>query len=296
MSNEKIFQPIQKRYDFTVFFDVTNGNPNGDPDAGNMPRMDAETGHGIVTDVCLKRKVRNYVEIVKGADTGHGIYVTEGAVLNEQHRRAYVSIRGDEEAKAQELKPKDKSEAHILTQWMCSNFYDVRAFGAVMTTKVNCGQVKGPVQFTFARSVDPIFPSEITITRQAVTQEGQEKEREMGRKHIVPYAIYRMNGFISAHLASKTNFTDEDLSLLWDSIVNMFEHDRSASRGEMTVRKLIIFEHESPLGQAPAHQLFDRISVEKAQKDADQPARSYQDYVITIDQNQLPAGVSIIEK
>ncbi|WP_106766164.1 type I-C CRISPR-associated protein Cas7/Csd2 [Paenibacillus faecalis] len=293
MKNERTHQPITKRYDFTILFDVTNGNPNGDPDAGNLPRMDAETGHGIVTDVCLKRKIRNYIEIVKQGAPGYGIYVTEGAVLNEQHRQAYYALRGEDGAKAAKLEPKDKAEARELTQWMSDNFFDVRTFGAVMSTKVNCGQVRGPVQFTFARSIDPIFASEVTITRQAVTQEGQEKDREMGRKHVVPYGLYRMNGFVSAHLADKTNFTEEDLQLLWDAIVNMFEHDRSASRGEMTLRKLVIFEHQSGLGQAPAHQLFDRITVQKVH---DRPARSYKDYQVSIERETLPEGITIIEK
>ncbi|WP_370866570.1 type I-C CRISPR-associated protein Cas7/Csd2 [Saccharibacillus sp. JS10] len=285
--------PTINRHEFTIFFDVQNGNPNGDPDMGNMPRIDPETGHGIVTDVCLKRKVRNYVEITREQGEGHRIYVTEGAVLNEQHRKAYRSIREEDVSKLKELKPKDRAEATQLTHWMCDNFYDVRAFGAVMTTKVNCGQVRGPIQFTFARSIDPIFSQETTITRQAVTQEGAEKDREMGRKHIVPYALYRMDGYVSGHLAEKTHFGPEDLELLWESLVNMFEHDRSASRGQMALRKLIVFEHASKLGNAPAHRLFERIETKKI---VDTPARSYHDYEISLDDRDLPEGVTMIER
>ncbi|QDX90934.1 type I-C CRISPR-associated protein Cas7/Csd2 (plasmid) [Brevibacillus laterosporus] len=297
MTIQRTYQPIERRYDFVIIFDVTNGNPNGDPDAGNMPRVDGETGHGIVTDVCLKRRVRNYIEMIKHEETGFQIYVTEGVIHNEQHRQAYFSIRDQSNIKSTEpkLKPKDKEEANLLAQWMCDNFYDVRTFGAVMSSSVNCGQIRGPVQFTFSRSVEPIFSKDITITRQSVTKEGEDKQRTLGKKYIIPYALYRMNGFISAHFAEKSNFTEEDLNLLWEAIVHMFEHDRSASRGEMVVRKLIIFEHDSKLGIAPAHQLFDRIGIQKV-LDQDQPARSFQDYVIEIERENLPAGVSIIEK
>ncbi|MDT3426156.1 CRISPR-associated protein Csd2 [Paenibacillus forsythiae] len=280
------------RHEFTIFFDVKDGNPNGDPDMGNMPRMDPETGHGLVSDVCLKRKVRNYVEITRGHLEGHQIYVGEGAVLNEQHRKAYRALRDEDVDQLKELKPKDKAEAALLTRWMCDNFYDVRTFGAVMATKVNCGQVRGPVQFTFARSIDPIFPQETTITRQAVTQEGAEKDREMGRKHIIPYALYRMDGYVSGHLAEQTAFKSEDLELLWEALVNMFEHDRSASRGQMALRKLVIFQHSSILGNAPAHRLFERITVEPVGGSA----RSYGEYTISVDDSELPEGVTIIEK
>ncbi|AYB41662.1 type I-C CRISPR-associated protein Cas7/Csd2 (plasmid) [Brevibacillus laterosporus] len=297
MTIQRTYQPIEKRYDFVIIFDVTNGNPNGDPDAGNMPRVDGETGHGIVTDVCLKRRVRNYIEMIKHEETGFQIYVTEGVIHNEQHRQAYFSIRDQSNIKSTEpkLKPKDKEEATLLTQWMCDNFYDVRTFGAVMSSSVNCGQIRGPVQFTFSRSVEPIFIKDITITRQSVTKEGEDKQRTLGKKYIIPYALYRMNGFISAYFAEKSNFTEYDLNLLWEAIVHMFEHDRSASRGEMVVRKLIIFEHASKLGRAPAHQLFNRIEIKKVQEQ-DQPARSYQDYMIEIDRTNLPDGVSVIEK
>ncbi len=285
-------QVLDRRFDFSLFYDVKDGNPNSDPDAGNMPRIDPETGHGLVTDVCLKRKVRNYVEIAREQSEGYQIYVTEGAVLNERNRMAYRSLRGAEADKA-ELAPKDRAEAKELTQWMCDNFYDIRTFGAVMNTRVNCGQVRGPVQFTFSRSIEPIFSQEVTITRQAVTKEGEEKDREMGRKHTIPYALYRMDGFISAFLARKTGFTMADLELLWEAIRNMFEHDRSASRGMMTVRKLVVFEHESGLGNAPAHELFERISAERL---SEGPARSIHDYKVDIKMDNIPSGIKIIVK
>ncbi|SDT04126.1 CRISPR-associated protein, Csd2 family [Paenibacillaceae bacterium GAS479] len=283
---------LAKRIEFSLFFEVTNGNPNGDPDAGNMPRIDPETGYGIVTDVCLKRKVRNYIELTREGEEGFNIYVTEGGVLNEQHRKAYKAVRPDDAA-TKELKPKDAQEAAQLTAWMCGNFYDVRTFGAVMTTKVNTGQVRGPVQFTFARSLDPIFAQEVTITRQAVTQEGADKDREMGRKHVVPYALYRMDGYISAYLAQKTAFSEADLEVLMEALANLFEHDRSASRGQMAVRKLVVFEHSNKLGNAPAHQLFDLVT---AKKTVDGPARSFQDYRIELQSDGVPSGVTLIER
>ncbi|MFK7692019.1 type I-C CRISPR-associated protein Cas7/Csd2 [Paenibacillus sp. HJGM_3] len=282
---------LQHRIEFSLFFDVTNGNPNGDPDAGNMPRLDPETGHGIITDVSLKRKVRNYIELTREGQERFHIYVTEGGVLNEQHRRAYQAIRPDD-AKSKELKPKDAAEARELTRWMCNNFYDIRTFGAVMTTKVNAGQVRGPVQFSFARSLDPIFAQEVTITRHAVTQEGVDKEREMGRKHIIPYALYRMDGYISAYLAEKTGFTSDDLNVLWEALIHSFEHDRSASRGQMAARKLVVFEHDSKLGHAPAHHLFERIHIARS---TDSAPRAYADYSIAVDRDGLPAGITIRE-
>ena len=283
---------LNKRIEFSLFFEVVNGNPNGDPDAGNMPRIDPETGHGLVTDVCLKRKVRNYIELTREGEEGFNIYVTEGGVLNEQHRKAYKAVRPDDAA-SKELKPASAQQAAELTAWMCGNFYDVRTFGAVMTTKVNTGQVRGPVQFTFARSLDPIFAQEVTITRQAVTQEGADKDREMGRKHIVPYALYRMDGYISAYLAQKTGFSESDLDILMESLSNLFEHDRSASRGQMAVRKLVVFQHDSKLGNAPAHQLLDLV---KAEKIVDGPARSYTDYRFEVRQDAVPDGVTLIER
>ncbi|MBZ4687065.1 MAG: CRISPR-associated protein Csd2 family [Clostridiales bacterium] len=286
---------IKNRYEFVLLFDVENGNPNGDPDAGNMPRIDAETGLGLVTDVCLKRKIRNYVDIVKNGADGYDIYVREGAVLNVQHRKAYNALKIEPNTKDKKL-PKDAQKAKELTLFMCHHFFDIRAFGAVMTTEVNCGQVRGPVQLNFARSIDPIVQQEVTITRMAVTSEkdAEKKDREMGRKHIVPYALYRVEGYISAHLAEKTGFSKDDIELLWDALINMFDHDRSAARGKMATRKLIIFEHGSALGNAPAHKLFDLVKVSR--KDPGHPARSYDDYEVSINKSALPAGVRIIEK
>lgn len=279
---------IDKRYEFVLFFDVENGNPNGDPDAGNMPRIDPETSHGLVTDVCLKRKIRNYVELAKAGEKGYEIYVKEGAVLNAQHRRAY-----DDKG----IKPEPKKLAdEAVTQWMCEHFYDIRAFGAVMTTEVNCGQVRGPVQLNFARSVDPIVQQEVTITRVAVTNEkdAEKKDREMGRKHIVLYALYRIEGYVSAPLAERTGFSDSDLELLWEALLSMWDHDRSAARGKMAARKLFIFEHESRLGNAPAHTLFDAIKV--ARRDRTAPARAFEDYDVTVDRTRVPSGVKLIER
>lgn len=284
---------ITNRYEFVLLFDVENGNPNGDPDAGNMPRIDSETCLGLVTDVCLKRKIRNYVDIVKNEAEGYDIYVREGGILNLQHKKAY-----DETGIKYEPKklPKKKEDAIKLTSFMCRHFYDIRTFGAVMSTDVNCGQVRGPVQINFARSIDPIVQQEITITRMAVTSEkdAEKKDREMGRKHIVPYALYRVEGYVSANLAAKSGFTDEDLELLWDALTNMFDHDRSAARGKMAARKLIIFKHETALGNAPAYKLFDLISV--ARKDQIKPTRAYSDYEVTINRAEVPAGVELIEK
>ncbi len=284
---------IKKRYEFVLLYDVENGNPNGDPDAGNMPRIDAETGHGLVTDVCLKRKIRNYVDLVKNGTEGYDIYVREGRVLNLQHKKAYEHLGIKSEPKKL---PPNEEEARAVTEFMCNHFFDIRTFGAVMTTEVNCGQVRGPVQLSFSRSIDPIVQQEITITRMAVTSEkdAKIKDREMGRKHIIPYALYRGEGFISSHLAEQTGFTDTDLELLWNALINMFDHDRSAARGKMSARKLIVFEHASPLGNTPAYKLFDLISVSKV--DRTRPARAYSDYQVSIDNNSVPEGVTIKEK
>jgi CRISPR-associated protein Csd2 len=271
--------PIQNRYEFVLFYDVENGNPNGDPDAGNMPRIDPETGYGIVTDVCLKRKIRNFVELVKRDTTGYRIYIKEGTPLNQNHIEAYVAV---------DLKPGTKAsvtEVNTARQWMCANFFDVRTFGAVMTTGDNCGQVRGPVQINFSRSIDPIIQQEVTITRQTVTKiEDAEKERTMGRKHIVPYGLYRVEGYVSAKLANDetkgTGFSEEDLNLFWEALINMFEHDRSAARGKMAARKVIIFKHDSELGNAPAHRLFELVTVKK-REDAN-PPRQYSDYEINV--------------
>jgi CRISPR-associated protein Csd2 len=288
---------ITKRYDFVYLFDVVNGNPNGDPDAGNMPRLDPETNCGLVTDVCLKRKIRNYVQLARetptGPEPGFGIYVQERAVLNRRHKEAWESsaIRPDKGDDYSKL-PKDEAKARALTDWMCANYFDIRTFGAVMTTEVNCGQVRGPVQLAFSRSVDPVVPVEVSVTRMAVTNERDlEKERTMGRKHIVPYGLYRGHGFVSAKLAERTGFSDEDLSLLWDALRGMFEHDRSAARGEMAARGLYVFEHRSALGDAPAHALFGLVDVRR--REGGGPARGFADYEVSVDRGAVPEGVTL---
>jgi CRISPR-associated protein Csd2 len=290
---------IQNRYDFVLLFDVKDGNPNGDPDAGNLPRVDAETGRGLVTDVCLKRKVRNYIGLAKGEAPPFEIYVKEKAVLNEQHERAYVGIGATSQLEGDEKKRKGGDKVEEARKWMCGNFYDVRTFGAVMSTGVNCGQVRGPVQLTFGRSVDPIVALEHSITRMAVTKkEDAEKQegdnRTMGRKYTVPYGLYVAHGFVSAHLAAQTGFSDDDLSLLWEALANMFEHDRSAARGEMTTRGLYVFKHESQLGNAHAHRLFERIKA--SLKDPCRVPRSFEDYNIEVNSANLPQGVTLISK
>jgi CRISPR-associated protein Csd2 len=297
--------PVDKRYEFVLLFDVENGNPNGDPDAGNMPRLDAETNLGLVTDVCLKRKVRNYVTLVKRDDAGkclpeYDIYVQEGAVLNNQHKKAYDALGLVVPATVKEKPAKDEAEAKArarareLTRFMCANFYDIRAFGAVMALEVNCGQVRGPVQMGFARSIDPIVPQEVSITRMAVANERDaEKERTMGRKHIVPYGVYRAEGYVSAPLAEQTGFSQDDLELLWQALQNMFEHDRSSARGKMATRKLIIFEHSTKLGNVHAQQLFDCVKVRRL--DTTRPARAFSDYSVDIDRESVPATVRLIE-
>lgn len=289
---------IANRYEFVYLFDVTNGNPNGDPDAGNMPRLDPETNQGLVTDVCLKRKIRNYVALEKSdaegkPEQGYVIYMQEKSVLNNQHKQAYAALGIEPEPKKL---PKNEAKAHELTRWMCANFFDVRAFGAVMTTEVNAGQVRGPIQLAFATSIDPVIPLEVSITRMAVTNEKDlEKERTMGRKHIIPYGLYRAHGFISANLAERTGFSEGDLELLWRALINMFEHDRSAARGEMAARKLIVFKHDHPMGNAPAHKLFDLVKVQRVEGEVDTPARSFADYEVSIDRDGLPTGVTIEE-
>ncbi len=288
-------EPIANRYEFVLLFDVENGNPNGDPDAGNMPRVDPQTNYGLVTDVCLKRKIRNYVQLAKGGTAPFEIYVKERGVLNQEHERAYLGNPDIERPPAKKL-PKKAEEAKKITRWMCHNFFDIRAFGAVMTTEINCGQVRGPVQMNFARSVDSIIPLEISITRMAVTNDRDlEKERTMGRKHIVPYALYRAEGYVSAKLAEMTGFSESDLELLWEALINMFDHDRSAARGKMSTRGLYIFKHDLPLGNAPAHKLFDLIKVERAGNEGN-PVRSFSDYSVTIRKDGLPAGVALLEK
>lgn len=282
---------ITNRYEFVFFFDVTNGNPNGDPDAGNMPRLDPETNQGLVTDVCLKRKIRNFVALAKEDCAGFDIYMQEKSVLNNQHKKAYAALGIEPVAKKL---PKEQQKALELTRWMCNNYFDVRAFGAVMTTEVNAGQVRGPIQIAFAKSEDPIVPLEISITRMAVTNEKDiDKERTMGRKHIVPYGLYRVHGYISAKLAEKTGFSDDDLTLLWQSLINMFEHDRSAARGEMCARQLFVFKHDNALGNAPAHKLFDTVTVERMKGERGSPALAFSDYQIHLNSEAIPSGVSV---
>ncbi len=320
-------EPIKNRYDFVVLFDVENGNPNGDPDAGNMPRVDPETGHGIVTDVCLKRKIRNYVEIAKEDEPGYGIYIKEGITLESNDKRAYKYLEIDENKIKMAVRSERDAAACKIRNFMCENFYDIRTFGAVMTTftktddndkettdennkevsddnkknktnkkknGLNCGQVRGPVQLGFARSIDSVVPQELAIIRTAITTEkdAENKKTEFGGKWVVPYGLYRAEGYVSANLARKTTgFSEEDLELLWQAIMNMFENDRSAARGKMITRKLIIFKHSSELGNAPAHKLFDLVKVERIDKS--KPARSYADYTVTVDKSAVPEGVSI---
>lgn len=287
-------EPIKNRYDFVILFDVENGNPNGDPDAGNMPRIDPETGYGLVTDVCLKRKIRNYVETVKENDENYRIYIKDTVPLNRSDADAIKALGISEDLKA--AKKSDPDIDRRLRNYMCEHYYDIRTFGAVMTTFVkgalNCGQVRGPVQLSFARSVDTIIPQEVTITRVAITTEAdaEKKGTEMGRKYIVPYALYRAEGYISANLARKTTgFSEDDLQLLWEAILNMFENDHSAARGKMAVRELIVFKHSSELGNAPAYKLFDAVTVQR--RDPTTPARSYRDYTVTVS-DALPEGVT----
>ena len=295
---------IKNRYEFVILFDVENGNPNGDPDAGNLPRIDPDSGYGIVTDVCLKRKIRNYVETVKEDSEGYKIYIKEDVPLNRSDREACESlgITETEDKKVTEalkkLKKSDKDVDIKLRDYMCDNFYDIRTFGAVMTTFVkaslNCGQVRGPVQLGFARSIDPIVSQEVTITRVAITTEkdAENKSTEMGRKNIVPYGLYRVEGYISANLARKvTGFSEEDLDLLWEAIINMFENDHSAARGKMAVRELIVFKHSKELGDCPAYKLFDAVEVRK--KEEIEYPRKYQDYTVQIHEEMIPDSVEM---
>jgi CRISPR-associated protein Csd2 len=269
---------LTKRYDFVLLFDVQDGNPNGDPDAGNLPRIDAETGMGLVTDVCLKRKVRNYVQL-----SGKDIFIKEKAVLNTLI---------DEAHEQESVRKKEKGEkTEAARAWMCLRYYDIRTFGAVMSTGKNAGQVRGPVQMTFARSVEPVVALEHSITRMAVTTEAEaEKQsgdnRTMGRKYTVPYGLYLAHGFVSAHLANQTGFSEEDMNLFWEALQNMFEHDRSAARGMMSTRGLYVFEHSTALGNAPAHKLFERIKIER-KPESEGPARSFEDYTVTVDESGL---------
>ena len=308
---------VSRRHEFVLFFDVSNGNPNGDPDAGNLPRLDAETNQGLVSDVALKRKVRNYVALARAEEPGHEIYVSEGATLNKQHEKAWAAVlpSPDKADLRKDGYPKDDIKAREITRWMCANFWDIRTFGAVMNTgDRKAGQVRGPVQLAFARSVEPILPLEISITRMAATTEADAEAkggRTMGRKHIVPYGLYRVHGFVSAPLASHpikgTGFSEADLELLFEALGTMFEHDRSAARGEMASRKLVIFRHATALGNAHAHMLFDRVrtwrvhqSVRHAIGDEATDnwpvARAFSDYAITVDRDKLPDGIEVIER
>lgn len=293
-------EAIKNRYEFIILFDVENGNPNGDPDAGNMPRIDPESGCGLVTDVCLKRKIRNYIETVKEDEEGYQIYIKEDVPLNRSDSRAYQYLDIDDKS-IKELKKKDPDVDKKIRDFMCRNFYDIRTFGAVMTTFVkaalNCGQVRGPVQLGFAKSIDPINTQEVTITRVAITTEkdAENKSTEMGRKNIVPYALYRAEGYISANLARKvTGFSEEDLELLWEAIINMFEHDHSAARGKMAVRELIIFKHSKELGDCPSYKLFDAVEVKR--KENVLYPRKYEDYILNICEENIPASVEMIRK
>jgi CRISPR-associated protein Cas7/Csd2, subtype I-C/DVULG len=317
---------LSRRHEFVLYFDVTDGNPNGDPDAGNMPRIDPETGHGLVSDVCLKRKVRNYVELAKGDAPGFRIYVTEGAILNEKHREAYIAHpeAASEDRKQGKINPKNDEAAALVRRFMCENFFDVRTFGAVMSTGVNAGQVRGPVQLAFARSVEPVLPLEVSITRMAATNEAEKAQREsgsnveekrgdartMGRKHVIPYGLYRACGYVSASLASQgpkaTGFSEQDLALLFRALWDMFEHDRSAARGVMSTRKLVVFRHPTALGVTHAGKLFARVEHARAgaegpipvndrRSDNIAPARRFEDYVITVDREGLPDGVEVFE-
>ena len=297
-------EAIKNRYEFVILFDVENGNPNGDPDAGNMPRIDPESGLGLVTDVCLKRKIRNYVETVKEGENGYQIYIREDVPLNRSDRKACENLRiteTDDKKVTEGLKKLKKNDPDAdlkIRDYMCQNFFDIRTFGAVMTTFVkaslNCGQVRGPVQIGFARSVDPIVSQEVTITRVAITTEkdAEDKKTEMGRKSIVPYGLYRAEGYVSANLARKvTGFTEEDLDLLWEAIINMFEHDHSAARGKMAVRELIVFKHSKELGDCPAYKLFDAVDVFR-KADIVYP-RNYRDYEVQIHGEQIPDSVEV---
>ena len=305
-----VYTDINKRHDFVILFDVENGNPNGDPDAGNLPRVDPETMHGLVTDVCLKRKIRNYVALTKNKVPGYEIYVEHQGVLNNQHERAWAELQEKtKENFTKEQKKKPSRQNQDWTKgWMCKNFYDIRTFGAVMSTEINCGQVRGPVQMTFARSKEPIVPLDMSITRVAVTKaedakvdEEGGKVSEMGRKSLIPYGLYIGYGFINPFLAEQTGFSNDDLSLFWDALTMMFELDRSASKGLMSCRGLYVFTHENKLGKAPSHKLFDLVNVNRKtdesilENEEPTPARSFSDYEVIIDKNKVPDGITLKE-
>lgn len=289
---------VTMRHDFVLLFDVKDGNPNGDPDAGNLPRIDAETGHGLVTDVSLKRKVRNFVGLVKDCKPPHDIYIKEKAVLERTHRAAYEAIGAtaelaDDDKEGKKKRKGSAASVELARDWICKNFFDVRTFGAVMSTGVNCGQVRGPVQLTFARSIDPIVASEHSITRMAVASEAEAEKQEgdnrtMGRKHTVPYGLYRAHGFVSSFLARQTGFSGDDLELFFQALEGMFEHDRSAARGQMSTRGLYVFKHDSELGNTHAHALFDRLTV--SNKDPGTPPRGFDAYAVQFDGKELTIG------
>jgi len=284
---------MNNRYDFVYLFDCKDGNPNGDPDAANSPRIDPQDMHGLVSDVCLKRKIRNYALLAKGGAAPFDIFVQQGSVLNEKIQVAHNELGHKVDAKSKDKKA-DRGQVASARDAMCKRYYDVRTFGAVMSTGANAGQVRGPVQLTFSRSIDPILPLDVSITRMAVTdaKEADTPNQTMGRKNLIPYGLYRCHGFISANLAKQTGFGDDDLALLWDALTNMFDNDRSASRGTMSPQKLIIFKHDSELGNAPAHKLFERVTVTR--KEGVDTARSFSDYTVTINAGSLPNGVTVI--
>ena len=278
------------RYDFVYVFDVKDANPNGDPDAGNLPRVDPETGHGIVTDVCLKRKIRNYVATTRDGANGHRIYFSDRAVLNRLHEEAYQDAGLEPSKKL----PREATKAKELTAFMCRNFFDIRTFGAVMTTGVNCGQVRGPIQLSFARSVDPIVSLEHAITRSSVTNERDlDKERTMGRKFTIPYGVYRAHGFVNPFLADQTGFSSADLELLWEALGNAFQFDQSAARpaGSLAARKLLVFEHDSQLGSAPSHTLLESVAIQR--RDGVEVPRAFSDYEIDI--GATPDGITLVD-
>ena len=294
---------LENRYEFVYLFDVENGNPNGDPDAGNMPRIDPETNYGLVTDVCLKRKIRNYVQMKNENKPPYRIYIQEKAVLinfhNEAHKAVCVNASENEDDGKKKGRKGTGDEVEAARKWMCDNFFDVRTFGAVMALKTNCGTVTGPVQINFARSIEPITPLEFTITRMAVATEDEAAKQEgdnrtMGRKHIVPYGLYRAEGYVSANFARKTGFSEDDLSIFWESLKNMFDHDHSAARGKMSARRLIAFKHDSAVGSAPAHKLFDLVKVERV-GNTGIPARSYSNYMVKVEKDGVPQGVELLD-
>lgn len=305
--SEKTDNAIRNRYDFSILYDVENGNPNGDPESGNMPRTDSETGLGIVTDVCLKRKIRNYVQLINGDKAPWRIYIKQQVPLNRLDTEALdkygISVDSDNEKfkkKVKEAKKENGELDKLILDYMCSNFFDIRTFGAVMTTfmrgGLSCGQVRGPVQLGFSQSIDPIFPQSVTITRMAITTEEdqEEKNNTMGNKSIVPYGLYRADGYVNAKLAQKTTgFSEEDLAMLWQAILNMFEFDHSAARGKMAVRKLYVFKHSNDLGDAPSYKLFDSIHV--AHKPEVETPRSFSDYDVTVDASAIPRSVELTE-